>query len=393
MSGSLNSRPHPFWCKRLAPVFGATALLLLTARGPGVAQTTTSTAAATTTTIARELSVVIVHDIASGFTSTNQPLGQQRTVITVTNPGPETRFNEQMVVRFGAKPNTIYFVRDATGSVGVIEGPTSTWFHTIAVLPPKSSSTYTVTWNKVCPGRWAMGTRVGETTNWQVLQWIGPSTVKDNCPPDETANPTQPVLPWPAAFPVPPVISPIVLLTTTTGVASVDATSSTLIAPTTRASTVPIVSSTTTPLTASTTSTTPTALPSTTTVSAPLATTTSVLPIPATSTTLLFCRTVGNTRFCGPKAVGTVDGSFRPTTKRPTTKPATTKRVTKRTTTKRITTKRITTKQTATNRTTRPTTTPTAAPSPPISTPVSTKLTLGPSLPPTSKGSSPTSKP
>lgn len=232
--------------------------------------TTTSASNLSTTTTLPAVTVTLSHEIASGFTSANQPLGQQRTIINVVNQGPATLFNQQMVVRMGTKPDTIYLVRDSTGSVGVIDGPSGIWFHTVAQLNPGSSAVFVVTWNKACPGRWPLGARVGDSVSWQVYQWISPSA-GPNCPPDDTAKPEPQVLPWPASFPTPSVIAPVVASTTTVPVASGSTTTSTI------KSTVTVAPSTIT------------IPPNPTIPSRP-------------TTTMIFCRTVAKKRVCGPAA-------------------------------------------------------------------------------------------
>ncbi len=226
-----------------------------------------------TSTPTPPVTVTLSHELPPGFTNANQPLGQQRTIINVVNQGPATLFNQQMVVRMGNKPDTIYLVRDSTGSVGVIDGPSGIWFHTIAQLNPSSSALYIVTWNKACPGRWPLGARVGDAVSWQVFQWISPSA-GPNCPPDDTAKPEPPVLPWPASFPTPAVIAPVLPSTTT----------------------LPVVTGSTT---TSTIRPSVTVAPSTITIPANL---TSPSVPNRTRTTMLFCRTVGKKRVCGPMA-------------------------------------------------------------------------------------------
>jgi hypothetical protein len=212
----------------------------------------------------------VSQEIANGFTVANQPLGPQRTLITVVNQGTSILFNQQMVVKLGAKPDIVYFAKDTSGSVGVIDGPSGIWFHTIAQLNPNSPVVYTVTWNKACPGRWPLGARVGETISWQVFQWVSP-TVGTGCPPDDTAKPEPQVLPWPASFPTPPVIAPVAVPTTTTTTAPVGSASG--------------GSATTKPA-----ATAPAAVSIAPTVS----------PSSRPTTTVLYCQTIKGKRVCGP---------------------------------------------------------------------------------------------
>jgi hypothetical protein len=251
---------------------------------PGVAPTGPTVSVASVTpptsapasTIPPTVSLVVTHEIAPGFSNTNQPLGPQRTTITVANQGPSILFNQQMVVKFGAKPDTIYFVKESGASVGVIDGSTGVWFHTIAQLTPNTPVVYTVTWNKSCPGRWPLGARVGDAVSWPVFQWISPG-VGVGCPPDETVKPESQTLPWPASFPTPPVIAPVLVTSTTTVAPSGSATTGSGAGSTT---------STTKPA-----GTAPAIVPSVTVTS-------SVSSRPSTS--VLYCRTVNKKRVCGP---------------------------------------------------------------------------------------------
>jgi hypothetical protein len=234
-------------------------------------------------TVPPSVSVVVTQEIAPGFTNSSQPLGPQRTTITVVNQGPSILFNQQMVLKFGAKPDTVYFVKESGASVGVIDGTTGIWFHTIAQLTPATPVTYTVTWNKSCPGRWPLGVRVADAVSWPVFQWISPA-VGVGCPPDETAKPESQALPWPASFPAPPVIAPIPVATSTTvpggtsGSSGSSVTSGSTTTTTKPASTAPAVVPTITVTTLATSPSRP-------------------------STTVLFCRTVNKRRVCGPARV------------------------------------------------------------------------------------------
>jgi hypothetical protein len=232
--------------------------------------TPTTTPNGTSTTTPSPIVVTVSQEVANGFTIANQPLGPQRTLITVVNQGTSILFNQQMVVKLGSKPDLVYFVKDNSGSVGVIDGPSGIWFHTIAQLNPNSPVVYTVTWNKACPGRWPLGARVGETVSWQVFQWVSP-TVGTGCPPDDTAKPEPQVLPWPASFPTPPVIAPVAVSTTTT-------------------TTVPVGSASGGSATTKPAATAPAAVSVAPTVS----------PGNRPTTTVLYCQTVKGKRVCGP---------------------------------------------------------------------------------------------
>jgi hypothetical protein len=269
-TGSINSTTTPV--ARSAQIVPST-LPAVTPTGPTVSVAPVAPpTSAPASTIPPAVSLVVTHEIASGFSNTNQPLGPQRTTITVANQGPAILFNQQMVVKFGAKPDTIYFVKESGASVGVIDGSTGVWFHTIAQLTPNSPVVYTVTWNKSCPGRWPLGARVGDAVSWPVFQWISPG-VGVGCPPDETVKPESQALPWPASFPTPPVIAPVLVTSTTT---------------------VPPPGSGTTASSTTTTKpagTAPAVVPSVTVTS-------SVSSRPSTS--VLYCRTVNKKRVCGP---------------------------------------------------------------------------------------------
>jgi hypothetical protein len=238
----------------------------------------TPTTTPTSTTIPSPITVTVSQEVANGFTVANQPLGPQRTLITVVNQGTSILFNQQMVVKLGAKPDILYFTKDSSGSVGVIDGPSGVWFHTIAQLNPNTAVVYTVTWNKACPGRWPLGVRVGETISWQVYQWVSPS-VGTGCPLDDTAKPEPQVLPWPASFPTPPVIAPVAVSTTSTttpagsgGSGASGSAGSTGSATTKPGVTAPAVG----------------AVPAT------------VSPSSRPTATILYCRTVKGKRVCGP---------------------------------------------------------------------------------------------
>jgi hypothetical protein len=257
--------------------------------GPVVSVGVTPPTSAPASTVPPSVSVVVTQEIAPGFTNTSQPLGPQRTTITVVNQSPSILFNQQMVLKFGAKPDTVYFVKESGASVGVIDGTTGIWFHTIAQLTPATPVTYTVTWNKTCPGRWPLGVRVADAVSWPVYQWISPA-VGVGCPPDETAKPESQALPWPASFPAPPVIAPIPVVSTT--------------------STFPPPSGPVGSVTGSTTTT------------KPANTAPAVVPIPLTtlpvassrpSTTVLYCRTVNKKRVCGPiRSASKTDKTSKP---------------------------------------------------------------------------------
>ena len=310
---------------RAAKVGAAALLLGLGSAEAASAQTSSSSAATTTTvpsgpvspspstttalpgpttTVAPLANIVVSTEIPNGFSRSDLPLGAQKAVITISNPGLATKFNEQMVVRFGARPDTMYFVRDANGSVGVIDGTSGLWFHTIAVLPPNTPVTYTVTWNKVCPGRWPLGVRVGDSVSWQVPQWIGASPVGVGCQADETAKPTEAPYPlgWPNNFPAPAAIAPAVVPSTTVPTVGT-------VAPTRTTTTIGTGTTGTTGTIGTSTSgstslgaPTSTVVQPTTTISAPAAVPT-VRPSSPRPTTMLVCRTVNGKRTCGTTPV------------------------------------------------------------------------------------------
>ena len=275
----------------------------------------------TTTTVVPGLVVTMSFEIPLNTTSAGLPTGTAvKATVVVTNPASVSFTNVPMVLRFGQKPDQIVSVDDGTGKVGVIDGMTGAWFHTIASIPATSVTTYTVTYAKLCTGRWAFAARVADKAASQFVQWAGQTDPR--CVGDESINP-QPVsfyqLTWP------PSASTNSTSTTTTTTSSVPiggsvsgATTTTLATASTTTALKPavaVVAPTTTvagarPVAPSTTAvslerTTTTTAGSTTTTRVPAPSSSSAKPDFAAgrpTTTLLYCRTIGGTRSCGPKA-------------------------------------------------------------------------------------------
>jgi hypothetical protein len=332
-------KPSPSRC--LAALVACVATAGSVARVPASAasvrtqsQTPTTT---TTTTVAPSLVLTMSFEIPINTTSAGLPTGTSvKATVTVNNPSAVTFTNQSMVLRFGQKPDLILSVDDGTGKVGVMDRETGAWYHTIASIAPNSITTYTVTYAKVCAGRWAFAARVGEKITSQFVQWAGNSDIR--CLADETTNPQPPSfyqLPWP-----PSVVSPS---TTTTTLASGSAviagqtaststsTSTTLASSATSTSRPPSASTSTISVLPtrpgavstvvapvehpSSTTTTTTMVTTTTTAASRSTVTTTTKAVPyltsrATTTTLLYCRTVAGTRSCGPKPA-----SFKPVKK------------------------------------------------------------------------------
>jgi hypothetical protein len=350
---------------RAAAVPCAAAAFLVAGLGarvaPVEAQTLPTQAPAVVTTTTGPLSsspivTVIADATAPAGTSALAVPGTLRSTVLVTNPGTLTLSNLQLVVRFGAKPDQILSVSDGSGNVGIVDGPSGYWYHTIATLSPGATGTYTVSWVKYCPGRWVLAARAGDRVASQVAAFAGPSDAR--CPADDATNPLSASsfqLAWP-----PSSLAPLAATTT----APVAPTSTGLVTP---SSTVPptlsgpVPTSTVPPGATSTTpggssanagpTTTRALLPTaatTTILSLPRATTTTVAPsttrpaptttIPRSTTTkpgtVIFCKTVGGRRYCAPKSSVYKEGQEKTVELKPGQKAPTTKKTTKKTTTK-----------------------------------------------------------
>jgi hypothetical protein len=330
-------------------VLGAAALLsALVFQSPAGAQTSTTNAVA----LGVNLGMTVEPPAGQTLATLSAP-STVRTAIVVNNPGTAPLLNQQIVVRFGAKPDTITSVNDGTGSVGVVEPTTGTWFHTIAVIPGGNTITYLVTWTKACPGRWPLAVRVGDSRISQLFNWGGPADVR--CSPDEGTSPQPPSfysLPWPT---LPPVGSTSVATFAPTTVVAVSSSvnptnlpnPSTSAVPTTVGATTTVAPTTTIrPNVVTTTSHAPTTVangvvptPTLVRLPPPTSSTTPVVTAPKVTTTIssrpttsveLFCKTIGGRRYCGPKSSTYKPGQAKAQELKPGQKPGATKKPTKK---------------------------------------------------------------
>ncbi len=328
--------------------FACMATLLGLSPKVGAQTTTTTVATATTPTTTPLATLALVMEPITGTTgiSLTSP-NAMRTTVIITNETKVSLTNQQMVVRFGVKPDQINSVIDSSGPVGLTDPNTGAWFHTVAAIAPGERLAYTVNWFKYCPGKWPMAVRVGERQVSSTVQWSQwPGTSPDaRCTPDETTNPQLVsfyALPWPSS----------ILPTAPTGVVVVPpAGSSTLastIAPT--PSSLPVTTSTILPVTTTTLRPTSGLAPSstiqslsgptsslatTTTKSVAVTTTrlgspaplttrppTSIVGVPSNRpTTTLFCKTIGGNEYCGPKSSTYKEGQEKAQELKPGQKP------------------------------------------------------------------------
>lgn len=260
------------------------------------------------------ITVFLAPEIPPGLSSQSLPTALSlRAVVQVANTGTVAALNQQIVMRLGAKPDSITSVNDGTGNVGTIDPTTGAWFHTIPSIAPGTTIIFTASWTKVCPGRWPMAARVGDKGASLFAQWLGVADAR--CGPDESASP-QPAsyfqLAWPptASAATTTTLAPGATLPTST----VAATSTTALSTTTRlgatttALITPVGATPTPPVTVATPTTL--ALTTSTLIQLTLATTTTTVPkAPVTRTAAttpsgsnVFCKTVGGRRYCGPKS-------------------------------------------------------------------------------------------
>ncbi len=309
--------------RRVAMLSSVTCLaaLLGVSGNVGAQTTTTTTAAPTAPATIPGASIALVMEPVTGNTgiSLTAP-NAMRTSVVITNETKVPLTNQQMVVRFGVKPDLVNSVIDASGPVGLIDATTGAWFHTIAAIQPGERVTYSVNWFKYCPGKWPMAVRVGDRQVSSTVQWSGTSS-DSRCPADESTNP-QPAsfyaLSWPSSI-SPTGATGVVIIPSTsasTPTSTIAATSTTVLAAVTTTSLSPLVTTITT-LRGSTTLVTSTSIQSLPGPSASSASTTSTTKLfgpsivrPTTTistrangpTTTLFCKTVGGNKYCGPKS-------------------------------------------------------------------------------------------
>ena len=334
--------------KRFAVISSAaciSTLMTLSAQTKVGAQTTTTASPTSTTTIASASLALVMEPVTGNVGISLTAPNAMRTTVVITNETKVPLTNQQMVVRFGIKPDLINSVIDASGPVGLFDPITGAWFHTIAVIPPGERVTYTVNWFKFCSGKWPMAVRVGDRQISSTVQWSGTSS-DARCPADETTNPQPPsfyALSWPSS----------ISLTTATGVVVIPSSSTSASPPPSTAATTTLLPSTpTTQVVASTTSTVrPTATTATTVTSSSLqsltgpstssATTTSTTTTklgsattssiakptttisarPSGPTTTLFCKTIGGNKYCGPKSSAYKEGQAKAQELKPGQKP------------------------------------------------------------------------
>ena len=307
----------PVLLRGLASFIAAAALIVGISQNTASAQSTFIDTQTQPPTTVPGLVITMSFDIPLTATSAGLPTGTFiKASITVTNPAPVSLVNQQMVVRFGQKPDQILSVDDGTGKVGVIDPSTGAWYHTIATIGANSTTTYTITYGKLCAGRWSFAARVGEKTTSQFVQWAGLSDLR--CVGDETTNPQPPSfyqLPWPSSIAVPTVTSTTSTSTTTT-------TFNPLL-PATTGTTLPGGSTTSTSSTRpGATTTTLLSLDKLPANSSTTRSKTTKVSTGRTTTTVLFCKTVGGKRYCAPKSSAYKPGQKKATEVAPkTTKP------------------------------------------------------------------------
>ena len=253
------------------------------------------------------VSVSIAPEVPAGFSTQNLPTqATQRVIVTVVNSGTAAVVNVQIVVRLGNKPDSIIGVSDGLANVGVLDLTSGAWYHTIASIAAGATATFTLSWVKICPGRWPLAVRVADKLASISAQWVGPADPR--CGPDELASPQPPSfyqLAWPPTAPV---------ATTTTALAPGATTTALITVP--GATTIPGVSTTTilgagSTTTAATTSTTKLGVTQPSLIQLTLSTSSTTAPKPSTTVpkstttkpgTVILCKTVGGHRYCAPKS-------------------------------------------------------------------------------------------
>jgi hypothetical protein len=330
--------------RRLAAVIGVASLATLFGVSGKVGAQTTTTAAPGAPTTIPGASLALVMEPVTGNTgiSLSAP-NAMRTSVVITNETKVALTNQQMVVRFGVKPDQINSVIDSSGPVGLTDAATGAWFHTIAAIQPGERLTYSVNWFKFCPGKWPMAVRVGDRQVASSVQWSGTSS-DSRCPADESTNP-QPAsfyaLSWPSSV-APTVVTGVVVIpstvaslpsstvavpsTTVTTLAGVTSTLATTTTTTVRVSTTLVTSSTiqslSGPTTSSVSATSTTKLGGPTTTRPLLAPTTTLSVRSNRPTTTLFCKTIGGNNYCGPKSSAYKEGQAKAQELKPGQKPS-----------------------------------------------------------------------
>ena len=269
------------------------------------------------------VSVSIAPEVPAGFSTQNLPTQvTQRVIVTVVNSGTAPVVNEQLVVRLGNKPDSIIGVSDGLANVGVLDLTSGAWYHTIPSIAAGATATFTLSWVKICPGRWPLAVRVADKLASISAQWVGPSDPR--CGPDELASPQPPSfyqLAWPPTAPI---------ATTTTALAPGATTTALIIAP--GATTIPGVSTTTIlgagSTTTATTSTTKLGVTQPSLIQLTLSTSSTTAPKPSTTVpkstttkpgTVILCKTVGGKRYCAPKSSAYKEGQKKSVEVKPKT--------------------------------------------------------------------------
>ena len=282
----------------LASFLACVATTLVLTRSPARAQS----AGIETQTTVPGIVLTMSFEIPLNTTSAGLPTGTfVKATVTVNNPTAISFVNQPMVMRFGQKPDQILGVDDGTGRVGVVDPATGAWYHTIATIAANSSTTYTVTYGKLCAGRWAFAVRVGEKVMTQMVQWAGTNDVR--CPGDESVNP-QPAsfyqLPWPSSIVM--VTATASTTSTTTTINPFPVTSTVAAASTGLSGSSPGPTSSIRPGVPTSTLLSLDRLPSTVPTTLRTTTTSKSGSTARTTTTVVFCKTVGGKRYCAPKS-------------------------------------------------------------------------------------------
>ena len=256
------------------------------------------------------VSVSIAPEVPAGFSTQNLPTqATQRVIVTVVNSGTAAVVNEQIVVRLGNKPDSIIGVSDGLANVGVLDLTSGAWYHTIPSVAAGATATFTLSWVKICPGRWPLAVRVADKLASISAQWVGPPDPR--CGPDELASPQPPSfyqLAWPPTAPVATTTTALAPGATTTALITVPGATTIPGASTT---TIPGAGASTTTATTATTSTTKLGVTQPSLIQLTLSTSSTTAPKPSTTVpkstttkpgTVILCKTIGGKRYCAPKS-------------------------------------------------------------------------------------------
>ncbi len=347
-TSAVSSRPlAKARARRFAAFTSVTCVAALLGLGEKVGAQTTTTAPVASTTIPGASLALVMEPVTGNTGISLTAPNAMRTSVVITNETKSPLTNQQMVVRFGVKPDQINSVTDASGPVGLFDASTGAWFHTIAAIQPGERVTYSVNWFKYCPGKWPMAVRVGDRQVSSTVQWSGTS-IDTRCPADESTNP-QPAsfyaLSWPSTVALPTSTGVVVITSPSSTSASIPSIPSTTLAPSVVPSTTSTIRPATTvavaptsatiqslpgPTLTSTASTSTTklgALPTTTRLgsapSLPAKASTTIVGVPSNRpTTTLFCKTIGGNKYCGPKSSAYKEGQQKAQELKPGQKPS-----------------------------------------------------------------------